>query len=279
MKKIFLAALLLPVMGLGLYAIPALANGEYGDGWGADEVTVSNNNTASVSNEVSVSASTGGNDADGGDAGYGGAGGRGGRNAGDGGRGSRVGDGGDGGNTGDGGNGGAGGDGGMGGIITTGNASAWSEIENTVNVNKTTIEACGCDDQEGELSFFSRRDDISVRNRNNANVSNDVEVRAETGYNDADGGDGENGGDASRGGSSAGNGGDAGSTHIHHWWFGEGEYDVDGGNGGDGGNTGDGGNGGTGGEGGMGGDILTGDADASSVVVNTVNRNVTRVRR
>ncbi|KKT77803.1 MAG: hypothetical protein UW73_C0011G0002 [Microgenomates group bacterium GW2011_GWB1_44_8] len=277
MKKVFLAALLLPVMGLALYALPASANGEYGGGWGADEVTVKNTNNANVTNQVSVSASTGGNDADGGDAGSGGEGGRGGRNAGNGGAGSRSGDGGNGGSTGDGGNGGSGGDGGIGGIITTGDATAWSEIENTVNVNKTTIEACGCDDQEDGYHSFSRRDDITVRNRNTANVSNGVEVKAKTGHNDADGGSGSNGGDAGKGGSNAGDGGDVTSSHGgHHWW--EGEY-GDGGNGGDGGSTGDGGNGGSGGEGGMGGDILTGNADSGSIVVNTVNRNVTRVRR
>lgn len=141
MKKILLVSSLVAVMVIGGVS-PALATG-FGEGWfdgfDGDETTVKNTNEASVSNSVTVSASTGGNDANGGDGSNGGDGGRGGRNAGNGGQGSRNGDGGNGGNTGDGGNGGAGGEGALGGIIETGDADAGSVVVNSVNRNVTRV--------------------------------------------------------------------------------------------------------------------------------------------
>ena len=74
---------------------------------GCDDITVMNNNEASVSNTVSSKANTGKNDANGGEGDEGGDGGDGGDGAGDGGEGGEGGEGGDGG---DGGNGGRGGD-------------------------------------------------------------------------------------------------------------------------------------------------------------------------
>src|SRR3990167_7644058 len=71
------------------------------------EVTVANNNTAVVINNVSTQASTGGNNAGGSNGGNGGDGGRGGRGS----------------------------NGGTGGVVITGNASAGSSVLNKVNTN------------------------------------------------------------------------------------------------------------------------------------------------
>src|SRR3989344_2786245 len=121
------ALIVLPALALGLYAIPAFAVIDFGD------IKVKNNNNASVTNYVSVSASTGYNNANGGDGENGGNGGSGGSGAGDGGNGGDGGDGGNGGSTGNGGWGGTGGSGGNGGAIFTGNASAAASVTNSVN--------------------------------------------------------------------------------------------------------------------------------------------------
>lgn len=214
--------MLVPLMSVGLYATPALA-------WhwsNNSDITVTNNNGAYVKNDVDVSASTGGNDANGG-------------------TGSAAGNGGDVNNSDDnntGGNGGNGGDGGDGGVIVTGNAVAVSEIANDVNYNKTKISvSCDCEDV----------DDVTVTNINNAKVKNYVDVKAKTGYNDA------NGGDAGCDCVGGGDGGDVINS----------DDDNDAGDGGDAGN------------GGAGGTIVTGHADGYSGVINLVNTNVTRIRR
>ncbi|HBT81347.1 hypothetical protein A2757_01680 [Candidatus Giovannonibacteria bacterium RIFCSPHIGHO2_01_FULL_48_47] len=186
------------------------------------DITVTNNNSAYVKNEVDVSASTGGNDANGGS-------------------GSAAGNGGNvqssnSGNTG--GNGGNGGDGGDGGVILTGNAFAKSKIVNKVNTNVTRVDPCDCD-----------VDDVTVTNNNSAKVKNYVEVKAKTGYNDANGG---NAGCGCEGGGDGGNVTNSNSGNA----------------GGDGGNAGDGGDGGV---------IVTGHAFAKSKILNRVNTNITRI--
>jgi len=222
MKKIAVIALILAV-ALTFAITPAFARGRRG----GSDITVSNSNTCTtVTNNVEVSANTGDNDADGDEGGNGG-------DSGDamaGGFFSSA-------ETGDGGNGGDGGDGG---IIVTGDATAGAVVVNAVNTNRTHIRS-GCSGCDGG--------DITVRNRNRRTiVTNNVEVEAETGDNDADGDEGGNGGDS----------GDA--------------TNFCGGNA----TTGDGGDGG---DGGWGGEIRTGDADAGAAVINVVNRNVTRISR
>jgi hypothetical protein len=86
--------------------------------------------------------------------------------------------------------------------------------------------------------------DVYVKNNNSATVTNNIESEAETGENDADGGDGYDGGD---GGDASGQGSNTGG---------------DAGNGGDGGN---------------GGFILTGHATSIVTVENHVNKNKTKV--
>jgi len=159
----------------------------------SNDVDVRNRNSATVVNEVTVLASTGLNDANGGS----------GNDGGDSGNpiallgsGATTGDGGD------------GGDGGTGGIITTGDATAGATVENTVNTNKTTVNLCGCG---------SSRGDVDVRNRNRANVGNGVGVLADTGLNVANGDEGGEGGDSGDplaiddSGASTGDGGDGGN--------------------------------------------------------------------
>lgn len=223
-KKILISSVLAPVMSLGLFAAPALASHW---NWNSDDttVTVTNSNSAYVSNNVDASASTGHNDANGGN---------GGGSAGNGGAVIHSDDN----NTGgDGGNGGNGGDGGT---IGTGDATAGVSVDNKVNTNKTSVNLCGCLDNNGDTT-------VNVSNTNHAKVKNYVDAKAKTGGNDANGGD-ANGG-------SAGNGG----AVIHS----------------DDGNTG--GNGGNAGNGGWGGLILTGNASAGAAIVNRVNTNITHV--
>lgn len=186
------------------------------------DITVTNNNGAYVKNDVDVLASTGGNDANGGD----------GSNAGNGGGVQNS----DSGNTG--GNGGNGGNGGDGGVILTGNAFAKSKITNKVNTNITRVSPCDCD-----------VDDVNVTNNNSAKVKNYVDVKAKTGYNDANGG---NAGCGCEGGGDGGNVNNSDSGNA----------------GGDGGNAG---------HGGDGGGIATGHAFAKSKIFNKVNTNITRI--
>ena len=211
--------MLMPLLSIGFYATPALANGWQ---WNNNDITVTNVNSAYVKNDVDVSASTGSNDANGGS-------------------GSAAGNGGDvqSSNSGNaGGDGGNGGDGGDGGGILTGDAFAVSKIKNKVNTNVTEIDPCDCD-----------VDDVTVTNINQAAVKNYVDVKAKTGYNDA------NGGNA---GCDCEGGGDGGNVQNSN----------SGNTGGDGGNAGDGGDGGV---------IVTGHAFAKSKIFNKVNTNITRI--
>lgn len=204
------------VLAMALLASPVLAD---------DDVTVRNRNSAYVKNDVNVSASSGSNDGNGGNA-IGGAGNGGGV--------SNSGTGNEGGNGGD--DMSAGGHG----IITTGNAGAAAVVSNNVNTNRTRINMCGCEEENGG--------DVVLRNRNWATVKNYVDVSAESGYNDANGGD------------AIGGAGNAGSVSNSN-------------------NNNSGGDGGEGNSVGGNGDVLTGDANAAAAVINVVNRNVTRIRR
>mgnify|MGYP001571674968 CR=1 FL=1 len=224
MKKIIAMFAIVAVLG---FTSPASANTWW---WSNNsDITVTNTNDAYVKNDVDVSASTGGNDANGG-------------------TGSAAGNGGDVNNSDDyntAGNGGNGGDGGDGGVIFTGDAVALSAIHNDVNYNKTKVTVgCDCEDD-------SNVDDILVTNNNDARVKNYVDVKAKTGYNDA------NGGDTGCGCEGGGDGGDVNYSEDHN-------------TAGDGGNAGD---------GGWGGYIDTGNAVSGSNIVNLVNHNITRIRR
>lgn len=166
MKKVLIASLLAPVMSVALYAAPALADFD-------NIIKVKNDNSASVSNDVSVVAKTGNNDANG-------------DNGGSGGNGGDIYNGGGGdvedSSTGNGGDGGAGG---WGGAILTGDATAGADVTNKVNTNITKVENdCDCDDIL-----------VKVKNLNDAYVHNYVSVFAETGSNDANGDPGGSGGD------------------------------------------------------------------------------------
>ena len=206
MKKLITSSVLAAIVAVSPAAI-ALAS---------DGVSVVNINSADVSNYVGVSASTGGNSADGGYAGGVGAGG------------SVIGSDNDDNTTGNGGNGGNGGDGGL---VVTGPAGAGSSIENKVNTNITDVDFCGCDPFGEEDTW------VDVTNINSAYVHNYVGVAADTGGNTADGG--STGGGAGAGGDVIGDDNDDNTT----------------GNGGNGGHGGWGGQVGTGGAG-AGSDIV-----------------------
>src|SRR3989338_1353598 len=98
---------------LALFAIVALlgvASPASAWHWSSSDITVGNTNSAYVKNSVDTTASTGGNDANGGNCG-----------------------------------GGFGNDGGNGGFIATGEAAALSAVENVVNTNDTKVKTtCGC---------------------------------------------------------------------------------------------------------------------------------------
>lgn len=252
------AAALVATLALAVLLLFAgTASADYrGGGDSGDSTSVHNMNTATVENTVEVEAKTGDNTARGDD---GGRGGYGGDVHGD----DAMG--------GAGGNGGRGGDGGT---ITTGAAAAFGSILNDINYNYTEIAGCGCDDEEMYNPFlmfrrtYNKNDDdgerIRVENMNTAMVGNDLEVEAETGDNDVNGGDGGKGG----------GGGDVMGTKertmrsFSLWfnWWGNDDEAV----GGDGGN---------GGAGGYGGTIRTGDAYADGMLDNYVNHNVTRIDR
>ena len=295
--KVVAVAAILPLIAMAFAAFPAQASEEgCGEGpfhffcGGGDSVKVENNNSASVTNEVKVSANTGENTANGGDGGKGGSGGDTG-NAGNGGEGGDAegyslgdqngGNGGDGGWSGAGGEGGNGGNGGLGGIIETGDATSEVTIENNVNYNKTKINSCGCD-EESELDLlFSRGDKVRVENNNSAEVRNGVDVYVGTGENTANGGRGgrgKSGGDSGNAGN-GGEGGDAGDDEYSYEWILPVLGNQNAGDGGTGGDSGNGGDGGDGGNGDWGGEIRTGHADSVVDIVNLINHNITRVRR
>ena len=191
-KKILASSVLVPMLSLGFYATPALAR-HWNNG---NDITVTNNKTATVINEVGVEASTGYNSADGGN------GGNGGLNAGEDNKGNDDNTDNDGGN------------GGNGGSVTTGNATAKGKVYNKVNTDITKI-SCDCEDT----------DDITVNNTDNAVVLNGLGVLADTGVNYADGGSGGNGGlnagddnkwNDNNDGNDGGNGGSGNTVHTGH---------------------------------------------------------------
>jgi hypothetical protein len=244
--KQLVASAALPVMTIGLYAAPALADQEelY------VETTVENENYAEVVNETGAEANTGLNLAGGS---YGG-------NGGNGGNISNYGE--------DGevedsttGNGGMGGNGDVGGTINTGPATATSGTVNEVNVNETEIDNCGCEEGEEGDEYEEAEVETNythVGNLNSAYVANRTGARANTGLNLADG----------SGGGIGGNGGNIDN---------EAGYDEeDEGGEVEGSTTGNGGDAGSGGPGGL---VNTAPADSASGTVNVVNRNYTRIRR
>lgn len=226
MKKI------IAITAVSVVALFAGANSAtaYWPGFSGSDVVVTNYNNATVVNNVSADADTGKNDADGGNA----------QGAGDGGDVNGAGTG----NTG--GDGGDGGDAGHGGLNWTGNAYADAYVTNTVNSNDTKVvspcRSCG-------------NGDVNVHNTNVARIMNNVSADADTGKNDADGGDAQG----------AGDGGDVNGGHS--FWF----YTS--------GSDNEAGEGGAGGNGGNGGENVTGHADSYATVVNVINSNVTRIRR
>lgn len=238
-------AVLTAMAVFSLYTLEASADRGGRGGDDGDSTSVYTSNQASVSNSVSIDAKTGGNEAEGGDGGRGG----------DGGDASQ-------GTGGDGGNGGRGGDGGT---VETGEATALGSIYNDVNYTRVLVEGCGCDDDDepnlfSRFFFFGNGDDgdrIKVTTRNDASVSNDLDVDAKTGYNEVDGGEGGDGDD----------GGDVRSRNSRSWslWFNWWNND----------NTG--GAGGNGGVGGNGGTVRSGEAYAAGDATNLINTTVVRV--
>jgi hypothetical protein len=242
----------LAVATFSLYTFPASAF----MGGSGDRTTVRTDNQASVSNTVTVRANTGDNTANGGSGGSGEDGGNGGD--------ASLGTGGNGGNGGSGGAGGAGGD------IATGPAAAMGTVYNNVNSTDVTVEGCGCNNTTptifSRFTYFDTNNNLrSVTTDNNADVNNDLAVKAETGDNSVNGGRGGAGDDG-------GNGGDAEGSRTHSWnqWFTLWNQ---------GGNGGTGGTGGTGGAGATGGTIRSGVATADGLVDNLVNRSVVHVQR
>lgn len=183
----------------------------YADDTSDDDVNIVSVNSASVSNNVTVTATTGNNRAHGGF----------GDDAGDSGSASSSGEDQEGSNSA--GNGGKGGNGGSGGSITTGDAFAGAEIGNLVNGNDVEVDLTGDDGSEDE--FDDTDDDVNAVIVNSASLSNNVSLFARTGNNRAHGSDGGLGGN---GGSASSAGDDQGGNN----------------NGGDGGNGGNGGDGG-----------------------------------
>ena len=201
--------------------------GGYGGNNGSSQTftTVTNvsvSNSATVNNNVKVEAETGENDANGGNAS--------GQNA----------------------------NGGTGGTIDTGNATALSLIANDVNstlVEVVAPENCGCDEggdlngegygRHGKKKGGDKKEvytELNVSLGNSAYVNNNVEVEAETGENDANGGNAE-----------------ASQEDNYKGWWGKhkkGKSEANGGHG---------------------GLITTGDAEASSGIVNLINSVILRI--
>ncbi len=212
-------------------------------GSNTSSVTVSTENNAFVLNEVVVVASTGNNNIDGGNTGRAG-------NGGDA-KGSRA-------NAGDGGTSGSSSNDGA---IGTGDATAIGTVQNDINSNRTNVTIdCGCVSKKGKNDKNS--DKLVVWTGNNAVLANGLAVAAETGNNDIDGGTT----------GKAGNGGDATSNDNKSKDKRDNKKNSTTGaaNAGNGGNTGSTDNYGT---------IVTGDSLSDGLVVNVVNRNVTRVAR
>lgn len=194
-----------------------------------------NSNEAIVSNNVEAVVNTGENTADGSFAGNGGNGGAIlNRNSED--------------SSGISGNGGDGGNSGEGGTVITGDATVITEINNTINSNRTSLKKrcySDCCDGCGAINV----DNIAV-NLNSARLSNSVAAQANTGINTAIG-------------SYGGAGGEGGMliTPAENE-----DQDV---------STGQGGSGGCSSPGGL---IQSGSAVTSTSIVNIANRNLTRIR-
>lgn len=137
--------------------------------------------------------------------------------------------------------------------IGTGNAAAIGTVKNEINSNRTKVSTnCGCENSGKKIG------DIKVNNSNSSAVGNTVGVLANTGLNAVTGGTtgkGGNGGDAS------------GSSYSWSKWA---NHNQGAAKGGHGGNTGSTNNTAV---------VVTGESVADSLVVNVVNRNVTRVNR
>ena len=225
----------------------------------SSDVYVGNSNSAVVVNEVQVVADTGYNTSVGGNSGSAGRGGDAtGQNA-------------------LGGEGGDSGNGGYGGDVTTGDATAIGTVNNDVNSNRTVVTRdCDCDDR--------KRGDTVVEKYNQGAVANGLLVDARTGENMVLGGTS----------GSAGVGGKATSRPWKLWgtyyldYYNE-SSDEDGyfvESGAEGGETyaevggyAEGGAGGNSGDAGSAGSVQTGNSISDGLVVNVVNRNVTRVAR
>lgn len=176
-------ATLLAATTFSLYVFEASANQNHHRGGGGDKTEIElENKDTKVVNNVSVTANTGGNNADGGDSGD--------RNRRGpislrfpGGHGSHAGPGGD------------------GGTITTGAATAIGTVHNDVNNNRVIVEGCGCDD-DGPMDRFSRffRFDkngkvLEIESENKGTtVRSTLDVKANTGRNSVEGGDSRGGG-------------------------------------------------------------------------------------
>ena len=295
MKKITAIFAALAMLLFGAASVSASS------GYVGGDVTVSNVNTATVSNVVSATANTGSNTANGGN----------GAAAGEGGNafgyGLNIG-----------GKGGNGGNGGNGGLIVTGAASAVALIANDVNSNITDISVtdCGCDpvynifyskkdllsswtkdtSTEGGKGWWKRGDDtsstdseatlstetekvfektavpvkqgdVTVSNVNSVGVSNVASVAADTGVNVADGGDagkGEDGGSA-----------EGAAQQQYQQYHGKNHH----------GSSSDttqeniAGDAGKGGNGATGGTIMTGESTSLTDIKNMINRTLTSIVR
>ena len=243
---------------LGSLATPALAADDVQD-TGNTGITITS--SATVSNSVGAYSNTGSNAAIGGMAGRGARGG----NAGSltlNGSGDTAGT-----RSGNGGAGGAGGNGGAGGRIVTGDATTGVLIENAVNVSDIRLhrDSCGCPDGDdtGTTTDADNVDDVTVNGNDSvkvdvaADLTNDVEVMADTGANVLAGGEGADG-------EQGGNGGAVTQS--------EGS-DLDNPT------SGNGGAGGLGGHGGRGGVIRTGSSESVVGIANLVNSTIARIHR
>jgi hypothetical protein len=236
------------LVAFGILALANPAAASYGNRHQAktqtsnsSQIIVSTENNALVMNEVMTVANTGRNDIEGGNTG-------------------RGGNGGDAtGNNTNAGHGGTSGSSNTEGAIVTGHALAISTVHNDVNNSRAEVTVdCDCVSRTGKNTS-----EITVWTGNNAAVGNAVGTFAETGDNDIEGGTTGH----------AGNGGDATSrqtqlmkkySHKNH------SNNSGNANAGSGGNTGSTNNVSA---------IVTGDAQADTLVTNTVNRSVARVAR
>lgn len=184
MKKLIAISSVLAMLAT---VTPALADGY--DYHHSSGTTVSNYNSAYVTNAVNTSANTGSNQANGSNSNTATVSGSGNKNA-------AV--------------------AGSGGYIETGNAVAGSQVGNIVNSNYTSVNNCGCSSEHSK--------GVTVTNKNSwTHVSNTVNTSAYTGSNVANGGTGNSatvGSDKSSGDSNqaiAGSGGSIYTGNAHSY--------------------------------------------------------------